>query len=116
MVAVLAVVVIIALIPLNINQKVGYQIAIDGVEREIALENPKITSLLGALGMEQEVATTLLDSFGNESDSLHGRRVHGNLSADNLRSENRTRCPTDGAGNHRPWLLPHRQCRAGISK
>ncbi len=62
--AVLAVVVIIALIPLNMNQKVGYQIAIDGVEREIALENPKITSLLGALGMEQEVATTLLDSLG----------------------------------------------------
>ncbi len=63
-VAVLAVFVIIALIPLNMNQKVGYQIAIDGVGREIALENPKITSLLGALGMEQEVATTLLDSLG----------------------------------------------------
>lgn len=55
---------IVALIPLDFNQKVGYQIAIDGVGREIALENPKITSLLGALGMEQEVATSLLDSLG----------------------------------------------------
>ncbi len=63
-VAVLAVFAVIALIPLNMSQKVGYQIAIDGVEREIALENPKITSLLGALGMEQEVATSLLDSLG----------------------------------------------------
>lgn len=62
--ALLAIFAIIALIPLDVSQKVGYQIAIDGVGREIALENPKITSLLGALGMEQEVATTLLDSLG----------------------------------------------------
>ena len=55
---------IVALIPLDFSQKVGYQIAIDGVGREIALENPKITSLLGALGMEQETATSLLDSLG----------------------------------------------------
>lgn len=55
---------VVALIPLDFSQKVGYQIAIDGVGREIALENPKITSLFGALGMEQEVATSLLDSLG----------------------------------------------------
>lgn len=61
---VLAAFAVIALIPLNFNQKIGYQIAIDGVERDIALENPKITSLLGALGMEQEEATSLLDSLG----------------------------------------------------
>lgn len=60
----LVVFVFIALVPLDIRQKVGYQIAIDGVEKDIALDNPKITSLLGALGMEQQVATNLLDSLG----------------------------------------------------
>ncbi len=61
---ILAVCGIIALVPLDIKQKVGYQIAIDGVERNIAMDNPKITSLLGALGMEQAQATNLLDSLG----------------------------------------------------
>ncbi|MBK7092028.1 MAG: hypothetical protein IPH59_09970 [bacterium] len=61
---IVAVFAVVALIPLDFSQKVGYQIAIDGVGREIALENPKITSLLGALGMEQETATSLLDSLG----------------------------------------------------
>jgi hypothetical protein len=63
-VVVVAVAVFIALVPLDIRQKVGYQIAIDGVGKDIALDNPKITSLLGALGMEQTEATNLLDSLG----------------------------------------------------
>jgi hypothetical protein len=51
----------IAFVPFNFKELVGYQIAIAGVEKSIAEENPKITSLLSALGMEKDKASTLLD-------------------------------------------------------
>jgi hypothetical protein len=54
---------LIALIPFDLTEKVGYRIAVAGVDRSIALDNHKIASLLGALGMEKDKATTLLDSI-----------------------------------------------------
>ncbi len=54
---------IAALVPFNVRQVVGYQVAIAGVEKSIAEENPKITSLLSALGMERDKASTLLDTL-----------------------------------------------------
>jgi hypothetical protein len=54
----------VALVPFNFREKVGYEIAIDGVGKDIAMDNQKITTLFGALGMEQTRASTLLDSLG----------------------------------------------------
>jgi hypothetical protein len=54
----------LAVVPFSFNEKVGYEIAIGGVEKSIALDNQKITSLLDALGMEKGKASTLLDSLG----------------------------------------------------
>ena len=54
----------LAIVPFNFNEKIGYEIAIGGVEKSIALDNQRITSLLGALGMEKGKASTLLDSLG----------------------------------------------------
>ena len=54
----------LAVVPFNFNEKIGYEIAIGGVEKSIALDNRQITSLLGALGMEKGKASTLLDSLG----------------------------------------------------
>ena len=62
--AVIAVLAFIALVPLDFQEKVGYQIAIDGVQKNIATDNPKLGSLLGALGMKNDDASTLLDSLG----------------------------------------------------
>jgi hypothetical protein len=65
--AVVAIAVLIgflAMVPFNFQEKVGYEIAIGGVEKSIALDNQQITSLLGALGMEKGKASTLLDSLG----------------------------------------------------
>ncbi|MCX6832472.1 MAG: hypothetical protein NT028_10150 [candidate division Zixibacteria bacterium] len=54
----------LAIVPFNFNEKIGYEIAIGGVEKSIALDNQQITSLLGALGMEKGKASILLDSLG----------------------------------------------------
>lgn len=54
----------LAIVPFNFKEKIGYEIAIGGVEKSIALDNRQITSLLGALGMEKGKASTLLDSLG----------------------------------------------------
>jgi len=54
----------LAVVPFSFQEKIGYEIAIGGVEKSIALDNQKITSLLGALGMEKGKASTLLDSLG----------------------------------------------------
>ena len=59
-----------ALFPFSFREKVGYQIAIEGVEKDIALDNQKIPSLLGALGMEKDKASNLLDSLGTSQMSL----------------------------------------------
>lgn len=52
------------LVPFNYREQIGYQIAIDGVEKDISVENQKVTSLLGALGMEKDKATSIADSIG----------------------------------------------------
>ncbi len=65
--AVLAAAVVIAalaLIPFNFRQQVGYEIAIAGVGKDVALNYDKANSLLDALGMEKDEATNLLDSLG----------------------------------------------------
>jgi hypothetical protein len=54
----------LAVVPFSFQEKIGYEIAIGGVEKSIALDNQQITSLLGALGMEKGKASTLLDSLG----------------------------------------------------
>jgi hypothetical protein len=54
----------LAIVPFNFKEKIGYEIAIGGVEKSIALDNRQIISLLDALGMEKGKASTLLDSLG----------------------------------------------------
>ena len=63
-VAVAVVLGLLTLVPFNFREQIGYQIAIDGVEKNVAMDNQKIASLLGALGMQQDKATNLLDSLG----------------------------------------------------
>jgi hypothetical protein len=60
-----------ALVPFSFREKVGYEISIGGVERSIALDNQKISSLLSALGMEENKASTLLDTLDMNSIRLH---------------------------------------------
>ena len=62
--AVAVIILFAAVVPFNFREQVGYQIAIDGVEKDIAVNNQKITSLLGALGMEKDKAITIADSLG----------------------------------------------------
>jgi len=61
----LAVVVIafLAFVPFNFTETVGYEIAVSGIDRNIALDNREIISLLDALGLEEDKAATLLDSI-----------------------------------------------------
>jgi hypothetical protein len=54
----------LALIPFNLRQQVGYEIAIAGVGKDVALNYDKANSLLDALGMGEDEATVLLDSLG----------------------------------------------------
>lgn len=61
--AVATAIVVLSLVPFNFTEKIGYEIAIGGVDRTVALDNQKITSLLGALGMEKDKASTLLGSL-----------------------------------------------------
>jgi hypothetical protein len=65
------VIIVLSLIPFSFTEKVGYEIAIGGVDKAVALDNQKITSLLGALGMEQAKATTLLDSLDKSEIRLY---------------------------------------------
>jgi hypothetical protein len=67
--AVAAVIAIVAIFPFHFTEKVGYEIAIAGVDREVALDNQKIGPLLDALGMEKNKATDLLDS-------VRGSEIH----------------------------------------
>ena len=63
------VLVIISLIPFKYQEKVGYEISISGVDRNIAQDSHGIYPLLDALGMDKDKAMTLLDSIGkNEID------------------------------------------------
>ncbi len=64
LVGLVAVVAFLTFVPLNFTEQVGYRIAIDGVGKDIAVGNQKITSLLDALGMESHQTSSLLDSLG----------------------------------------------------
>lgn len=58
-----------AFVPFTFREKVGYEIAIAGVDKNIAQESQDITPLLRALGMEKDQAINLLDSLGG--DKVH---------------------------------------------
>ncbi|MFZ5979541.1 MAG: hypothetical protein ACOYVF_02815 [Candidatus Zixiibacteriota bacterium] len=58
-----AIAVFLAFVPFNFTETVGYEVAVSGIDRNIALDNKEITSLLGALGMAKDKAATLLDSL-----------------------------------------------------
>lgn len=60
----------LAVVPFNFQEKIGYEIAIGGVEKSVAEDNRQITSLLDALGMDKGKATTLLDSLGKSDIHL----------------------------------------------
>lgn len=60
----------LAFVPFNFKEKVGYEIAIAGVQKSVAMDNKKIMSLLDALGMEKDKASSLLDSLGKEEIRL----------------------------------------------
>jgi hypothetical protein len=54
---------IMSFVPFTFKEKVGYEIAIAGVDKQVAMDNQKINSLLNALGMEKNKASSLLDSL-----------------------------------------------------
>lgn len=64
LIAAAAAVVLLAIVPFNVREKVGYEIAINGVGKDVALNQEKASSLLDALGMEKGEAESLLDSLG----------------------------------------------------
>lgn len=64
LIAAVAAVVFLAVVPFNVREKVGYEIAINGVGKEVAFNQQKASSLLDALGMEKGEAESLLDSLG----------------------------------------------------
>ncbi len=64
MLAAAAMIALLALIPFNFREQVGYEIAIAGVGKDVALNYDKANSLLDALGMGKDEATVLLDSLG----------------------------------------------------
>jgi len=66
LIAAAAAVVLLAIVPFNVREKVGYEIAINGVGKDVALNQQKASSLLDALGMEKGEAESLLDSLGVE--------------------------------------------------
>jgi hypothetical protein len=62
---------ILAFVPFNFREKIGYEITIGGVDKDIVAENQDITPLLQALGMQQDLATNLLDSLGTDRARLY---------------------------------------------
>ncbi len=54
---------LLAFIPFNITETIGYEVAISGIDRNIALNNQEIPSLLDALGMEPNKVDLLLNSM-----------------------------------------------------
>jgi hypothetical protein len=61
---------IFAFVPFNFKEKAGYEITIAGVDKDLVTDNQDITPLLQALGMEQGLATSLLDSLGTDRARL----------------------------------------------
>jgi hypothetical protein len=60
------VIIFLVFVPFTFKEKVGYEIAIAGVDKNIAQGSQDITPLLRALGMEKEQATDLVDSLGGD--------------------------------------------------
>lgn len=58
-----AVLLVIALVPFSFRDKVGYEISISGVDRNVAIDSKGIVPLLDALGMEQDKADSLLNAL-----------------------------------------------------
>ena len=50
---------------------VGYEITIAGVDKDLVAQNQDITPLLQALGMQQDMASNLLDSLGSDRARLN---------------------------------------------
>ncbi|MCP4705156.1 MAG: hypothetical protein GY865_11140 [candidate division Zixibacteria bacterium] len=61
-----AVILVLAFFPFNVTETVGYEVAISGIDRNIALNNQEVPSLLDALGMEPNKVDLLLDSMEQE--------------------------------------------------
>lgn len=66
-----AAIVFLALVPFNFTETVGYEVSISGIDRNIAMDNQEIKSLLYALGMEQEKAAGILDSLERKEIHLY---------------------------------------------
>ncbi len=60
------VILVMAFFPYDITETVGYEVAISGIDRNIALNNQEVPSLLDALGMEPNKVDLLLDSMEQE--------------------------------------------------
>ncbi len=61
----------LAIIPFNVTETVGYEISISGIDRNIALNNQEVPSLLDALGMEPNKVSSLLNSMEKKEIYLY---------------------------------------------
>jgi len=59
----------LALIPFDFEEKIGYEISISGVDKSIALDSKGIVPLLDALGMDRNKVAALLNSL--EKQEVH---------------------------------------------
>jgi hypothetical protein len=60
-----------AFVPFNFKEKTGYEVAIAGVDKNIAEDNPEITSLFCALGMGNDKTSALNDSLDTSKIRLN---------------------------------------------
>ncbi|MBN1211707.1 MAG: hypothetical protein JXA92_03945 [candidate division Zixibacteria bacterium] len=65
------IIVFMSLVPFNFTETVGYEVAISGIDRNIALDNREIKSLLNALGMDRDKAAGILDSLDRKEIHLY---------------------------------------------
>jgi hypothetical protein len=68
---VLAVILFMALVPFNFTETVGYEVSISGIDRNIAMDNREIKSLLYALGMDRDKAAGIMDSLDRKEIHLY---------------------------------------------
>jgi len=59
----------LAMVQVNVEETVGYEVAISGIDRNIAVNNQEMSSLLDALGMDPEKVTQLMNSI--ERKEIH---------------------------------------------
>jgi len=65
------IIVFMALVPFNFTETVGYEVSISGIDRNIAMDNREIKSLLSALGMDRDKAAGILDSLDRKEIHLY---------------------------------------------